>query len=443
MAPESSDVNRARCIPDLRPHPATIAPMRLAIPVLLLAACSGSGDPAPEPGPSLAPSGPPVSSLLGIVHFPRRDPAEADFHARATRDGGLSWVRGEINWSRTEPERGRFEWNGVDHAVDQSRRDGKQVIALLAYGNRWATAEPPSDGSPNYPPDDVEDFGAFVYQVVTRYADRVRVWEVWNEQNGARFWQGTFQGDPARYGELLRAASRAARLADPEAVVLYGGLFYHAQGLTMAAPDFLDASHRAHPDLAEHYDGLAYHPYDLYPPRAAPEDDEAPHQSFETMAARLREVLAQHGAGDKELWATELGWPVYGHVTEEVQGAYLARAALLLAGLGVRSACWYTLWDGPDPDSFPPEDAFGLFRWQAESPAEREPEPKAAEEALRRLTTAVGDLGWTADRSDRPGVPDGHRALLFSDGEGRAVTAVWDPEGEGEPEYVEGDPYAE
>src|SRR4029077_1506715 len=49
----------------------------------------------------------------------------------------------------------------------------------------------------------------------------VRVWEIWNEQNAAPYWD---EPDPASYGAALVAARAGLRSADPAARILLGGL---------------------------------------------------------------------------------------------------------------------------------------------------------------------------------------------------------------------------
>jgi len=375
--------------------------------------------------------GPPVVEMLGLAALPGRPGTPEggdDFHAQATAAAGIRWVRGDLTWEVAQPEPDRWAWGRYDRMFDEAVRDDKRVIALLAYGARWANAQPPSPrGSAHFPPDDPSDFADFAAAAVTRYRDRVSVWEVWNEPNSARFWQPTLQGDPAAYGTLLRATYLAIKAADPQATVLFGGLFYHDQVLTSAAPDFLAAAHEAHPDLADFYDGVAVHPYDLYPPRRGPESEDQGSVPLEDMLARVRKVLGRWGAGDRDLWVTEFGWPDFSGVSEASQAAYLAQATLLMAAQGVRAACWYTLWDGPQPSNVIPEDQFGLFRWQEAPPAQSPPVAKPAYEALVALRRAVGDLSFVEDRSHR-----GRRILVFGDAAGRRVQASW-ASGSGQP----------
>ena len=372
--------------------------------------------------------------LLGIAGFPSRGATpsdDADFHAQATAQAGMSWVRGDLTWENIQPERDRWEWDRYDRAIEAAGRGGKRIIGLLSYGVRWANADPPTPtGSAHFPPDDPADFAAFAAAAADRYRDQVAVWEVWNEENSVRFWQPTTRGDPAAYGQLLKAAYPAIKAENPDATVLFGGLFFHDQGLTTAAPQFLAEAHAAHPGLQDFYDGLSLHPYDLYPPRRGPESDVEGSLPVQEMVAQVRAVMAEHGAPDRDVWITEFGWPTFRGVTDDEQATYLVRSALLLTASGVRSICWYTLWDGPNPSDIIPEAQFGLFRWQDASPATVPPTPKPAFDALVELNDTVGPLSFIADDSD-----EATRRLVFGDATGRRVTASWDPADAALPTY--------
>lgn len=139
----------------------------------------------------------------------------------------------------------------------------------------------------------------FVYLTVARYrpggvaGTNVRHWEIWNEPDLCHFWSGT----PEAYARLLKVAYLAARQADPQAFILWGGLAHFANG------DFLTrmlAALRADPQAAQHrgfFDAAASHQYSL---------------SYLGLSytARIRDALAETGWGHKPIWITESGVPV-------------------------------------------------------------------------------------------------------------------------------------
>jgi len=227
------------------------------------------------PQPSITPTTRFGLSFVTSVETPA---GEARF--QRALDVGAGIDRWPLYWPNVETSEGRFEWGAVDHAVISDTEHGLQVNAILmltpgfyatggslsvpaprvgaqarfdrgGWGAQgiWSissAASPPvrldepvfTDGTdtpgvgkqinPNNP------WARFVYQAVNRYkpggmlaqqrgwpADRgVRYWEIWNEEDYDFFWSGT----PAQYARLLKVAYLAARHADPQARIIFGGL---------------------------------------------------------------------------------------------------------------------------------------------------------------------------------------------------------------------------
>jgi hypothetical protein len=144
------------------------------------------------------------------------------------------------------------------------------------------------------------------------------------------------------------------------------------------------------------------------------------------MIARLRAVLAYWGDDpNRAIWATEVGWPTYTNVSEELQARWTVRVLLLLAGAGVDRAFLYTMYDGPDPAAYPPEDAFGLFHYQDPTSGTFAPAPKLAWTAVSTLLSIAGPLAVTTDvTAQLVGAPADAHAYQLTGG-ARRVTIVW------------------
>jgi hypothetical protein len=243
--------------------------------------------------------------------------------------------------------------------------------------------------------------------VTTWFRGRMTDYEIWNEPNaGYRFWKTEALGDPVAFGTLLIAAVTAGRQACPECRFAFGGPFFHSQLINGHIP-FLTDVQAAHPDLSEHYDAMGFHPYPMYPPQAAPEGPPPGSEwAFSEMVAGVREVMALQGAGDRALWTTEVGWPVYGAVDAERQAAFLVRAYLHLVALQATPVCWYDLFEGPDPEAFPPEGAFGLLT-RGDLEAGDPPTPKPAYQALSQLGNRFADYSLVQDLRQAGRLPEG------------------------------------
>lgn len=397
--------------------------------VCVLAACSDS--PAPPRAladlsavvPAFAPSATAIGDLVGVAYQLPTDSSPGaqairTFTESALHQAGIHHARADLLWTIAEPTPGAFDFSAYHVESDGYASAGVTALPILAYGNPWANA---MNGSAMKPPDDPADFATFAGAAAADFG--LPVYEIWNEENlGFRFWQPREQ--PDRYADLLAASAAAIRRADPSAQVMFGGMFEHAE-VNLDAETFLQMAYRAHPGLARDYDILAVHPYAIYPPSVAPEvDADATGELDEPlMIARLRAALAYWGDPQKPIWVTEVGWPVAKNVDEDLQARWTVRSLLLLAGAGVDRVYLYTLYDGPDPGAYPPEDAFGLFHYQDASAGTFAPAPKPAWTAVSTLISIAGPLA-VATELDLPGAPADAHAYQLTDGS-RRVTAVW------------------
>ena len=434
---------------DPAPDAATVAPDLAPMPDAA-AACppcpSGTATgPAPEcrcvdPSPWPVAGGVALDDTL-CISAPIPGPGDRrDLFFQVLHSLGVKTIRHDLRWRAVEPVRGAFDFSGADTDVAAAEAEGIDVLAMLGYGNPWATSAPEaSTGQPGgdefYPPDDPADFGRFAGALAAHFGDRIRRYEIWNEQNaGYRFWKrpGQISGDPVAYGALLRAAHDAIRAASPAAQVAYGGLFYVPQAI-IGAEDFLRQSLAADPRLGDAFEALAYHPYAPYPPRVPPEarapDARPPYYAVDETADRLRALTTDLVGAAKPLWVTEYGWPTL-NLPAEDQARWLLRTQLLLWARGVELACIYTWTDGnPDVDRIAPwEYTFGLITWD---PTPGDPNDgsawaeKPAAGALRRMHTLLGGDHFGVDLGVRYGLPENVRALGMLDATGARHVVVW------------------
>jgi len=382
--------------------------------------------PGAEPPPPwwtrLSPGGPRVREVLGVSSHMAQGPgpdANRDFElARYAELGGLH-VRNDFLWQWIEPERGRFHFEAVEAGVDAVLGTGGSVTAILDYGVSWAMP----DGTPGSI--DPADYAAFAGAMAGHFCGRIGDFEVWNEPNLDTFWPPG--PDPVRYGALLRAAYGAVKAACPQARVLTGGL---SSADSMLGWQFYRDLGAAMPDVCDHFDVLAIHPYTfdqaLPPERDVRTDDGGylfPGQSAMTAMARQR--LADWGCPDRPIHITEMGWPSY-TVREEDQGRWLARSVLLAVRDGVEVYEWYTFWDGEPITNGPRphENYFGLFGWPGDPESPRRPKP--AWVALKGLATVLGEARFAGDVSAALGMPNDVHGLAFRRDDGAIVLAAWD-----------------
>lgn len=387
--------------------------------------------------PVFAPAPVTVAEAVGIsFHFPEADdaPAQArrDFALAELSGAGIASDRSDLLWNLVEPETGQRDFSHYQDLFDRCLAAGVMPLPILSYGTPWASPSCPPDDTA-CPPDDPDDFGAFAGAAATLWRGRIDAYEVWNEEDlGFRFWHPA--EDPAGYADLLRAASRAIKAADPAAHVVLGGLIYHPLA-SSGAERYLEDLYRARPGIGTAFDALAFHPYAIYPPHVPPDVDVSVtgEVSVQRMVARIRRVMTFYGEPpDKPIWVTEVGWPVYQTMNQEVdedqQARWLVRAVLSLLGAGVSRVYWYTLADDETYLDFPPEGAFGL--WRYDDPKDGyAPAPKKSWQALAALLSLTGDLAVskdvTADLVGAPADAVAYRLKAPLGPKGRQVTVVW------------------
>jgi len=268
-----------------------------------------------------------------------------------------SWVRIEFRWNEAEPSsKGSYDQNIIaryDQAIATARAAGAKVLVFVNGAPRWASGSRASMTKPQNP----ADYADFMRYVAARYAGQVSAWEVWNEENTSRFW--STGPSASEYVPLLKAANGAVKTADPDALVVFGGVSQNDY-------PFIEGAYAA--GAKGYFDVMAVHPYPgPNPPEAV---WGAGGRIAPTAFTGFREVRASMLArgDDKPIWLTEFGWSTTttdpSGVSLAQQADYLTRSYRLLESYPyVASAYWYNLrnnfWDS-DADSW--ETQLGLMR---------------------------------------------------------------------------------
>ncbi len=219
------------------------------------------------------------------------------------RAAGIGWIKQQFSWEEIEPRKGEFEWQKHDRIVDLAERYGMQVIARLDRPPDWTRQD---NRFKTRPPDNVEDYGDFVYAVVRHYRGRVRYIQIWNEPNLSEEW-GFERVDAVAYTQLLETAYRRAKEADPDVVVLSGPLAMTLEDASMRG------NHNDLVFLAEMYEAGAGQWFDILSANAfgfdrPPED--APHPDVLNLrrVELQREIMERYGDTGKPVWINEYGW---------------------------------------------------------------------------------------------------------------------------------------
>ncbi|MEW5946337.1 MAG: beta-galactosidase [bacterium] len=347
---------------------------------------------------------------LGVIEQPRDYSLDSPFginfgDPELIRRAGIRWVRVNIPWRAVEAEKGSFDFEGYDRAVDAYVERGIGILAVLMSPPDRARRVPENyapitrgvhAGWGDFPPNDVEAWGNYVFETVSHFKDRVKHWEIWNEPwpHSLFFAGGTYED----YADLLRVAHARAKEADPDCVIvgLGGTDHWHAANIFELGG-------------FQYMDKASIH---VYQAGLAPEWG-----WFRDVIRKAQEVITRFGGG-KGLWITESGWPTNRGISEGWQGIslednarFLVRAHLLALAEGVEKYFWFSFRDaGTDPSNF--EHNMGILFHDGT--------PKPSYVAYSVLTNT---LRGAALRSHTAFGADCHAALF--EGEDRFVYAAW------------------
>ena len=358
------------------------------------------------------------------------------------REAGIRWGREEISWDRVQFERGgSYRWGGDEHgmynydqAIELQRKAGINVLGLLAYNPAWFKSKNPLLD------EWLSDWGDYVYNVVARYGrerGQIRYWEVWNEPNLRPFGYEHGLYTVNDFVRVLDVAHAAIKSADPDAVIVLGGVA-DIWGLPPTTEDYdsFDYLRMIHAAGGWNtFDIIGWHPYRPGPPEAVLHR-RGPNLSFTDALRTMEGLLAE--LGPKPVWITELGWSaftgIFG-VTETDQAALLQRMYVqALAHPMVEKVFWYDLrndigtqtpYDQPVYNQYEEQYHYGLLRrtypLNPDDPTLRKP----AFLAYRALTDMLGGMRLEAVRAEdtNPDMP-GIFWYRFTDGQ-RHADVIW------------------
>lgn len=255
--------------------------------------------------------------------------------------GALRLHDANVTWAELEPQPGRWDWKRLDRIVANAGDARVDLLLPLQGTPAWAASNPASAGAygkgANSAPADMDDWIAYVRAVATRYKGTIRAYEVWNEPNLTRFFNGT----PRQMAELTKSAAQAIRAIDPAALVVCSGITSN-YGLRWLR-DYLAAG-------ADRYcDVIGYH---FYVQHGAPE-------KMAPLIADVKKAMARAGIAQRPIWNTETGWVIdtggpgapadgvpasWKPLSMETAMAYVPRALLIARSQGVQRFYWYS-WD--------------------------------------------------------------------------------------------------
>jgi polysaccharide biosynthesis protein PslG len=316
-------------------------------------------------GPRRAGGGATVGQAIGgfanAAQFLFQDDASLNADLDAMQNTGATWIRFDFLWTYIEPDNNKYQWTVYDKVIGAAKARGFTILAELDFTPPWARGAA-CNFSDKCPPGDIAAWQEFIATTVNRYKGLVSHWEIWNEPNLRSFWETG--PDPAAYTALLKASYPVVKQADPNAVVVSGGLA-PAGLLTgdMYPPlDFLKGMYAA--GVHGSFDAFGMHPY-TYP---FTPDEPKDYNNYYSLGS-FYDVMSANGDANKQIWSTEAGAPTGTAVESDRRAISEAQQALTATRIYEIAAqrpwqgpvLWFCFRDyGTDPNNI--EQNFGIVR---------------------------------------------------------------------------------
>lgn len=196
--------------------------------------------------------------------------------AHIVRTAGIPWVRERISWGHVAPSRQQLDWKHYQYVADVLAQQGIHIYQIWHDSPAWSHPDNPSA----HCPDDLRSVYRFAREAASRFARQIQAWEVWNEPD-IDFWRHLSD----RYAGLLKAAYLGLKDGNPHVLVLQGSLCIGVRSF---------ARHLFENGIGDYFDIFNWHIYDV------------PSNYPRTLQA-YRQLLAEHGLGDRLAWLTEAG----------------------------------------------------------------------------------------------------------------------------------------
>lgn len=260
---------------------------------------------------------------------------------------GVGWVKVQVSWKLYQPQPDEFHakrFAQLDAFVARANRQGVRVMLGVSKAPEWSRPTTELDG----PPSDFGLYRHFMAFLAQRYRGQVAAYELWNEPNLMREWNGMPLGG-ADFVALLREGAAGVRAHDADAVLVGGAPATTGinDGIT-AVDDRVYLRQMLEAGVADVVDAIGAHPYGAanpphssvtQPDTAVTSHNDHPSFFFGDTLHDYAALLAEYGV-DRPIWVTEFGWGSFegiaaapppgaefmAQVSQRQQALYVARA---------------------------------------------------------------------------------------------------------------------
>lgn len=263
-------------------------------------------------------------------------PAEEELFEQRLSGSDTVWVREHLSYAEIMGENQVGWLERYDEAFLQYKRDGRRVVAMLAYGAGTDPYAPPSES----------DWKVFVELIVQRYRNDVDAWEIWNEPDSKNY---LHPNTVTALLPLQKVGYETIKAHAPDSIVLNGPI------ADIRHTDFVRELYK---NAGSYFDRLSVHLY--YCDEYVRDGNVG---AMENDWNALMQAIPKKRRGEK-IWITELGCSLgVRGVDEKVQRAYIKQSTrALLKTDHVQTIFLYTIRDRAFlTQSDPYEAYFGLL----------------------------------------------------------------------------------
>ncbi|RJQ45562.1 MAG: hypothetical protein C4534_04600 [Gaiellales bacterium] len=251
---------------------------------------------------------------MGGVYAPNKE-SNASIGMQRMQELGVDWHREWVPWHQWQASRGGSLDSSTTQMLDAIERFATQrgisVYGVIYGAPSWAngSSDPvfiPGNGDPQSPAfrQFVTDYGDFVYRVVSQYKGRIDHWEIWMEPDLNGFWRTssptTVYEKAAGYSLLLKTAYTRAKEANPDSVIIMGGV------TAWYSDEFIAEMYRQ--GAGPYFDKANIHPW-----TENPSGKPSTSRLFAKIG-NLRRTMDANGDVAKGIWISAIGWSTTGNV---------------------------------------------------------------------------------------------------------------------------------
>jgi len=289
---------------------------------------------------------------------------------------GVNYVHETINWSEIETTQGVYNWTAgkpLDAITTSENSAEVKIIAVLTGGPVYLTNAP---GQPVNTTDFLVRWANFVQAAVNQFGDSVDIWEIGTQVNSLTgmspflipsYPNSALIPDPVTYAQMVKAASKIIKNADPNDQVWMGSLVSAASSQCSVNPltFLLEVNGTKAWNVI---DSVQYSPSrGALAPEASLTAVNTSCQSTlptnsTTMAGEVQSLLdLARQLGGKTVRIEDLGWSGdeltvlasnRGITTDQVQADLLVRASVLLLGNDNLTQLFWRVDPAAQPSSF-------------------------------------------------------------------------------------------